>query len=142
VALHTQALAIHRAMLPTRVPRTLAQLGCAEARLGRLEAAEAHLREGATLALAAPQPPTAALLLVGFAWVAAGRGDPERAARLLGAAAATRERFGVPAVGAERAEADLVGQAVAAALAPETLATARAAGRALTPDEALRAALG
>jgi tetratricopeptide (TPR) repeat protein len=74
--LHRQALAIHRALVPTRVPRTLGQLGCTEARLGQLEAAQAHLREAAGLALATPQPPTAALVLVGFAWVAAGRATP------------------------------------------------------------------
>jgi hypothetical protein len=74
--------------------------------------------------------------------VAAGRGDPELAARLLGAAAATRDRFGVPAAGAERQEADLAAQAAAAALAPEAFQAATAAGRALAPDQALRVALG
>jgi hypothetical protein len=91
--------------------------------------------------LATPQPPTAAPLLVGFAWVATGRGDPELAARLLGAAAATRDRFGVPAAGAERQEADLAAQAAAAALAPEAFRAA-AAVCALAPDQALRVALG
>jgi predicted ATPase/DNA-binding SARP family transcriptional activator/tetratricopeptide (TPR) repeat protein len=142
LALHRQALAIHRALLPTRVARTLGQLGCTEARLGDLDAAEAHLREAATIVLATPQPPTTALLLVGFAWVAAGRGDPELAARLLGAAAATRDRVGVPAAGAEQQEADLVGQAAAAALSPEAFQAATAAGRGLAPDQALREALG
>jgi len=142
LALHRQALAIHRAQLPTRVARTLGQLGCTEARLGQLDAAEAHLREAAALALATPQPPTAALVLVGSAWVAAGRGDHERAARLLGAAAATRDRVGVPAVGAERQEANLLGREAAAALTPEAFQAATAAGRALAPDQALRVALG
>jgi len=140
--LHRQALAIHRALVPTRVPRTLGQLGCTEARLGQLEAAQAHLREAAGLALATPQPPTAALVLVGFAWVAAGRGDPELAARLLGAAAATRDRVGVPAAGADQEEAALVARAAAADLTPEAFQAATAAGRALGPDEALRVALG
>ena len=57
-------------------------------------------------------------MLVGLAWVAAGRG------------------------GAERQEADLAGQAAAAALTPEAFQAATAAGRALAPDEALRVALG
>jgi hypothetical protein len=78
--LHRQALAIHRELVPTRVARTLGQVGCTEA----------HLREAAGLALATPQPPTVLLPLVGFALVAA----------------------------------------------------AMAAGRDLTPDQALRAALG
>jgi hypothetical protein len=57
LALHREALAIHRAQLPTRAARTLGQLGCTEARLGQLEAAEAHLREAASLALATPSRP-------------------------------------------------------------------------------------
>jgi hypothetical protein len=68
-------------MVPSRVPRTLGQVGCTEASLGQLDAAEAHLREAATLALATPQPPTVLLLLTGFALVAAGRGDHHLAAR-------------------------------------------------------------
>jgi hypothetical protein len=46
--LHLEALAIHRALLPTRVPRTLAHVGCTRARLGDLDGAEAALREAAT----------------------------------------------------------------------------------------------
>jgi hypothetical protein len=57
-------------------------------------------------------------------------------------AAATRDRFGVPAAGAERQEADLAAQAAAAALAPEAFQAATAAGPALAPDQALRATLG
>jgi hypothetical protein len=82
------------------------------------------------------------LLLTGFALVAAGRGDHALAARLLGAAAAGRERLGVPAVGAERVEADLAGRMASAGLAPDDFEAALAAGRALRPDEALRVALG
>ena len=141
LALHQQALAIHRALVPTRVARTLGQVGCAEARLGQLDAAEAHLREAAALALATPQPPTVLLLLAGFALVAAGRGDPGLAARLLGAVAATRERLGVPATGAERAEADLAAAGARAGLAPEAFDAAFDAGRDLAPDQALRVAL-
>jgi hypothetical protein len=140
--LHQEALAIHRAMVPSRVPRTLGQVGCTEASLGQLDAAEDHLREAATLALATPQPPTVLLLLNGFALVAAGRGDHALAVRLLGAAAAGRERLGVPAVGAERVEADLAGRMASAGLDPDSFEAALAEGRALGPDEALRVALG
>jgi tetratricopeptide (TPR) repeat protein len=140
--LHQVALAIHRALVPTRVPRTLGQVGCTEARLGQYDAAGAHLREAAALALATPQPPTALLLLTGFALVAAGRGDHALAARLLGAAEAGRERLGVPAVGAERAEAALAGQMARAGLTPDAFEAALAAGRELGPDQALRVALG
>jgi predicted ATPase len=140
--LHQEALAIHRALVPSRVPRTLGQVGCTEARLGQYDGAEAHLREAATLALATPQPPTVLLLLTGLALVAAGRGDHSLAARLLGAAEASRDRLGVPAVGAEREEAALAGRMARAGLTPDAFETAQVAGRELGPDEALRVALG
>ena len=136
--LHREALVLVRQLVGWSVPYTLAQLACAEARLGDLDAAEAHLEEAAGLILATPQPATAALALVGAALVAAGRDRPEQAARLLAAAAATRERAGVAAVGAEAVEAELAGQAVRAALDPDALAAAEAGGRALATDAALR----
>ena len=58
--LHAEALAIVRDLVGWSVPHTLVQLACAEARLGELDAAEAHLGEAAGLLLAAPQPATAA----------------------------------------------------------------------------------
>jgi Flavin containing amine oxidoreductase len=124
------------------VPHSLGGLACAEARLGDLDDAEAHLREAATLLLASPQPATAAMVMVGAALVAAGRDRPELAARLLGAADATRERIGVLPVGAERVEADLAREAVAARLKEPALAAALAAGRDLGTEQALRAVLG
>jgi predicted ATPase/DNA-binding SARP family transcriptional activator len=136
--LHREALAIVREILGWSVPYTLASLACAEARLGDLDAAEAHLREAAGRVLAHPEPPTAALVLNGAALAAIGRGRPERAARLLAAAAATRERAGVAPIGAERLEVDLVAATVEAALDPGTLAAARAAGQAMGTDAALR----
>jgi predicted ATPase/DNA-binding SARP family transcriptional activator len=140
-SLHLEALGIHRDLIRFRVPQTLGQLGCAEARLGALDDAEAHLREAATLVAGRPQPLTAALLLVGFAWVALGRGDAERAALLLGAADATRERVAVAPVGAERQEAELARQAARSRLGGNAFQAASAAGRGLEGDAALQAAL-
>ena len=136
--LHQEALTIVRELLGWSVPFTIAQLACAEARLGDLDDAEAHLREAAGLLLAAPDPETAPLVLVGAALVAAGRERPEQAARLLAAAEATRERTGVAATGAQAHEADLAGQAVRSALDPDALAAAEAGGRALATEAALR----
>jgi predicted ATPase/DNA-binding SARP family transcriptional activator len=136
--LHSEALAIVRGLVGWSVPHTLVQLACAEARLGDLGAAEAHLAEAAGLLLAVPQPATAAAALVGAALVAVGRDRPEEAARLLAAAEAIRERAGFAAVGAERREAELVDAAVRAQLDAGTLAAARAAGRALAADDILR----
>lgn len=74
--------------------------------------------------------------------MAAGRGDHALAARLLGAAEASRERLGVPAVGAERDEAALAGRMASDGLSSDAFEAALAAGRELGPDEALRVALG
>jgi predicted ATPase/DNA-binding SARP family transcriptional activator len=136
--LHREALAIVRGAVGWSVPHTLAQLACAEARLGDLDDAEAHLREAAGLILAQPQPLTAASVLAGSALAELGRGRPERAARLLAAAEATRNRAGLVPVGAERHEAELAAEAVRSALDPGALAAAEAGGRALATDAALR----
>jgi tetratricopeptide (TPR) repeat protein len=136
--LHTEALAIVRELVGWSVPHTLAQLACAEARLGDLDAAEAHLAEAAGLLLAVPQPGTAASVLLGAALVAVGRDRPQEAARLLAAVGAVRERTGFAAVGAERHEAALAAEAVRARLGPDALAAARAPGRAQDSDDLLR----
>src|SRR6266545_2334363 len=140
--LHQEALGIVHEVLAWSVPHTLAQLGCAEARLGDLGDAEAHLREATGLVLDAPQPATAALVLVGHALVALGRGRPERAALLLATADATRDHAGVAPVGAERVEADLARRAVQDRLDPDAYRSAQAAGRELGTEEALRLARG
>ena len=136
--LHAEALAIVRDLVGWSVPHTLVQLACAEARLGELDAAEAHLAEAAGLLQAVPQPATAAYAMVGAALVAVGRGRPGEAARLLATAEAVRERSGFAAAGAERHEAELAAGAVEAALDPDARAAARAAGQALAMDAALR----
>jgi predicted ATPase/DNA-binding winged helix-turn-helix (wHTH) protein len=136
--LHREALPIVRELVGWSVPHTLAQLACAEARLGDLDAAEAHLAEAAGLLQAVPQPGTAASVLLGAALVATGRDRPEEAARLLAATDAVRERTGFAAVGAERHEADLAADAVRARLDPDALAAAQAAGRARAAGDVLR----
>jgi tetratricopeptide (TPR) repeat protein len=136
--LHSEALAILREIVGWSVPHTLTQLACAEARLGDLDGAEAHLREAAGMLRTSPQPATAANILVGAALVAVGRDRPEEAARLLAAAEAVHRRVGVTPIGAERHEADLVAEAVRARLDPDALAAAREAGRALAAADPLQ----
>jgi predicted ATPase/DNA-binding SARP family transcriptional activator len=136
--LHREALSIVRGLVGWSVPYALASLACAEARLGDLDDAEAHLREAAGLLFASPQPATAALVLTGAALAALGRGRPELAARRLGAAEAARERAGVTVIGGEAREAELAAEAVRAALDPAALAAARDRGRALATEDALR----
>jgi predicted ATPase/DNA-binding SARP family transcriptional activator len=136
--LHQEALAIVRGLIGWSVPHTLASLACAEARLGDLDDAEAHLREAAGLLFSTPQPATAAFILTGEALVALGRARPEQAARLLAAAEATHRRIGTVPIAAERREMELVADAVRGALDPGTLAAARAAGQAMAIETALR----
>src|SRR5206468_4168282 len=119
--LHREALPIVRELVGWSVPHTLVQLACAEARLGDLDAAEAHLAEAAALLRAVPQPGTAAAALLGAALVAVGRDRREEAARLLAATEAVRERTGFAAVGAERHEAALAADAVRPRLDPDAL---------------------
>jgi predicted ATPase/DNA-binding SARP family transcriptional activator len=136
--LHRAALPIAQELIGWSVPYTLASLACAEARLGDLDDADAHLREAAGLLFATPQATTVALVLTGAALAAIGRGRPELAARRLAAAEAARERAGVVPIGGEAREAALAAEAVRAALDPAALAAARAGGRALAADAALR----
>jgi predicted ATPase/DNA-binding SARP family transcriptional activator len=140
--LHQQALPVVREILGWSVPHTLGQLGCAEARLGDLDSAEAHLREAATLLLATPQPATAALILVGLALAALGHGRAEQATVLLGAAEATRERIGATPTGAERAEAELAFDAARSRLDADAIQAALTSGRGLATEQALQVALG
>jgi hypothetical protein len=129
--LHREALGIVRELVGWSVPHTLAQLGCAEARLGELDQADEHLREAADLVLNAFEPATAALVLVGQALVALGRNRPERSALLLGAADAVHERAGVTAVGTAQVEADAARRAARDQLGPDAYRTAQATGHKL-----------
>jgi hypothetical protein len=112
------------------VPRTRSRQG-----------ARAHLREAATLALEAPQPLVEAVILVGFGLVALGRADAERAAFLLGATDAIRDRYGVTPVGAELGEAELIRATVRRRLSEGGMRSQISAGRALAAGEALRTVL-
>jgi hypothetical protein len=69
-----------------------------------------------------------------LAMVAAGTGEPERAARLLGTAAALREAIGAPHWPVEEPEYQAIAAATRAALGDAAFAAAWAAGRA-TPSE-------
>jgi tetratricopeptide (TPR) repeat protein len=77
--LHQEALPTVREILRWSLPHTLGQLGCAEARLGQLDQAQAHLHEAAALLLATPQPASA----VSWHWPARRRlrGVPIRGAQ-------------------------------------------------------------
>jgi DNA-binding CsgD family transcriptional regulator/tetratricopeptide (TPR) repeat protein len=79
--------------------------------------------------------------LVGLARLVASQAQPARAARLLGAAEAHREAIGYVIPPAERAEHEAGVAAVRAALGESPFASAWAAGRALSVEEAVTDAL-
>lgn len=109
----------------------LARLGMAEALDGRIDEASRYLGEALGHVSVIRFPSTGAWCCEGMALVAADRGDPVRAARLLGAADALRRAGGVaiqPAETAARAGA----LSVAGAVRPGLIAgptTARPGGR-------------
>jgi predicted ATPase len=87
------------------------QLGILAVLRGRLDQARALLEEALGLSLAARSTAVVTLCLSGYAWLAFAEGDPERAARLAGAADGLRRRVGLRAwPHLRRLEADLVAQ--------------------------------
>ncbi len=79
--------------------------------------------------------------LEGLAKISASGGEPGRAAELFGAAEALRDQFGFPLPPDERADYDRVVALIRSELGDAAFTAAWAAGRALTPDQALDAAL-
>jgi predicted ATPase/transcriptional regulator with XRE-family HTH domain len=86
------------------------------------------------------------LLLIGdlerSAWIAADLHQPQRAARLFGAAEAARERIGAPLPPGDRPMYDRHLARASADLDETTFAAAWAGGRAMTLDQAVELALG
>lgn len=102
---------------------------------GDLAAAEAAHREALELALTA-MPAAVPAPLEGLAAVAAAAGDGRRAARLLGAAAATRERTHHPADPIEREDLERAAAAARRLLGEAIFEQAVAEGRELHPATA------
>jgi tetratricopeptide (TPR) repeat protein len=87
------------------------QLGILDILRGRPDQARPLLDEALDLSLAARSTPFVTLCLAGYAQLAFAEGDPQRAARLQGAAEGLRQRFGLPAWPHLRGgEAELVNQ--------------------------------
>ena len=79
--------------------------------------------------------------LESLAWVAIAQAEPQRAARLGGAAEALWEALGVPLPPEQRAGHDQAMQAMRAALGEELFVAAWAEGRALPLEQAIALAL-
>ncbi|MFD8233895.1 BTAD domain-containing putative transcriptional regulator [Streptomyces sp. NPDC059696] len=106
----------------------LAELGFVAEQRGDVERALARHRDGLAAAAATGDPRSVALALEGLAGAYGLAGDPERAARLLGTAAAARERAGAPQPPAERGDVDRIAARLRAALDEERYRAAFAVG--------------
>ena len=113
------------------------QLGILAVLRGRLDEARALIDEALELSLAARSTRFVTLCLAGYARLALAEGDPERAARLKGAAEGLRRRVGLPAWPHLRlVEAELVAQ-VRQKLGAGRFDQAFTAGSGLTQREAV-----
>ena len=113
------------------------QLGILAVLRGSLDEARPLLDEALDLSLAARSTQFVTLCLAGYAQLAFAEGDPERAARLEGAAEGLRRRVGLPAwPHLRRVEAELVAQA-RQRLGAARFDQAFAAGSGLTQREAV-----
>jgi predicted ATPase len=118
------------------------QLGILAVLRGSLDEAQVLLDEALDLSLANHITQFVALCLVGYAWLAFADGDPERAARLEGAAEGLRRRVGLPAwPHLRKAEAELVTQ-VRQRLGADEFDQARSAGARLTRRQAVASVQG
>jgi predicted ATPase len=106
------------------------------------DSAAQHFREALMLAHGRGAKDLAAECLYGTAAVAAMDSDPERAARLRGAADGLKERTSMPLSTPERFVVEQYLRPLEAELGPDVDATARAEGAAMSPDEAIEYALG
>ncbi|MEU6682021.1 BTAD domain-containing putative transcriptional regulator [Streptomyces sp. NPDC046832] len=97
----------------------LAELGFVAEQRGDAERALAHHRDGLAAAATTGDPRSVALALEGLAGAYGLAGAPERAARLLGTAAAARERAGAPHPPAERGDVERIAARLRATLAEE-----------------------
>ncbi|TXS46519.1 AfsR/SARP family transcriptional regulator [Streptomyces sp. uw30] len=86
----------------------LAELGFIAEQRGDAARALAHHRDGLTAAATTKDPRSVALALEGLAGAYSLAGSPKRAIRLLGTAAATRERTGAPHPPAEQGDVERI----------------------------------
>ena len=143
---YAASLALLRELGDTwRTPMVLHNLGIVAHLQGDHAAARAHqaealalLQEVGTRGLARE---LTAYALEGLAAAAGAEGRPERAVRLFGAADALREALGTPLHPAHRAELERGVAAARAALGEGAFAASWEAGRALSLEEAIAAAL-
>jgi predicted ATPase/DNA-binding SARP family transcriptional activator len=135
--LYLQALSYYRETArPPELAYSLVALGYVEELRDDLDAAEACHQESLRLAQDLSDAAPVALALEGLACVAAARRQPRRAAILLGAAAALRERTGTPLLPQDRGDVDRAAGPAAAALGTQDFTELLEAGRRMSVREA------
>jgi hypothetical protein len=120
---------------------SLENLALVDLRDGRLERAARRLAESLPLALALEDNLTTGNTLVALAALALARGDPEAAARVLGAGAQLREPLGLSLGLVEQELHEETEREACARLCDDAFVAALDDGRTLTPHEALDVAL-
>jgi predicted ATPase/DNA-binding SARP family transcriptional activator len=136
---HRQAMALrqrHGTRSPVG-PLLLGWLGTVATRQGDLVHAAASYDEMLEWIRHTDSPSAAAGVLEGLAGLAGAKGDPERAALMLGAAAAARRSAGVPLSPGERVDVDRTVASAREALGERGFARALARGEALPLREAV-----
>ncbi|MFJ4541175.1 BTAD domain-containing putative transcriptional regulator [Streptomyces tibetensis] len=106
----------------------LAELGFLAEQRGDADRALTHHRDGLAAAASTKDPRSVALALEGLAGAYSLAGATERATRLLGTAAATRERAGAPHPPAERGDVERIAARLRATMDEETYTSAFTAG--------------
>jgi predicted ATPase/class 3 adenylate cyclase len=124
------------------IPRLLRSLGTAALAQGDDPRAAAAFAEGLTLSQSLEDKHCIAASLEQLARIASRAGQPERAARLFGVGEIMREVSGIPLDTQIRSDYDRAVAAVRAQLDDATFAAAWAAGRAMSLEAAIAAALG
>jgi predicted ATPase len=117
--------------------QSLCCLGWCQQLSGKVALAERCHQEALAAAREHGAPLPIACCIEGLAGVAAAAGDAEQAARLLGAAAAIRNRIGVPLPEPERTDIQLASETARAVLGGEAFARARQQGQTLDLDRLL-----
>ena len=137
-ALHEQSLALGRELGDSwAVAICLGDLGDLHQAQGDADAARRLYQESLDLWRELGDLRGVAQCLEGFAGLAA-KAHPDRAVRLIGAAAATRELIGEPCSSVRRAALDRTLARARAALGDDRYAAAWAEGRATSPDRAIQ----
>jgi predicted ATPase/DNA-binding SARP family transcriptional activator len=122
--------------------QSLSCLGFCKEVSGNLEEAERYHKEALSAVSEHGAPLPIALCIEGLAGVAAASGDAERAAWLLGSAAAMRDRVVAPLLEPERADVDRASATARAAIGGEAFERARQQGRAADLRRVLNHLLG